>query len=86
MASTASSAPVTSHLPPDVDLLLSVKEVGHWLGVAPSTVRRYVASGDLPKPIVLGGSGGHPQTHRWRRSAIEGFVEARERGSDGSES
>ena len=87
MASTASSSSGgTSHLPPDVDRLLSVKEVGQWLGVAPITVRRYVASGNLPKPIVFRGSGGHPQTHRWRQSAIERFVEARERGSDGSES
>lgn len=79
-------ASTTPHLPPDGDRLLSVRELAHWLGVAPSTVRRYVASGDLPKPIVLGGSGGHPQTHRWRRSAIERFVDALERGPDGSES
>ena len=82
----ASPAPAPSRLPPDVDRLLSVREVARWLGVAPSTVRRYVASGDLPSPIVLGGSGGHAQTHRWRQSAIEGVVDALERGHDGSES
>ncbi|OGY23512.1 MAG: hypothetical protein A2172_04870 [Candidatus Woykebacteria bacterium RBG_13_40_15] len=50
---TAPTLRQTAHLPPDLDRLLSVREVANKLGIAPITVLRHIRSGDL-KAIDFG--------------------------------
>ena len=73
-AVTASSRP---DMPRGVDPLLSIRELSAWLGVSPSTIRRWVGAGAMPAPVVLGGHGreGHSQTHRWLQSEIQAWLD-----------
>ena len=42
--------------------------MGDWLGVSPSTIRRKVALGTFPAPILIG------RQLRWRKSTIERYI------------
>lgn len=57
-------------LPPELDAvrLLRDTQVAALLGVDRRTVRRLVASGDLPKPIKLAGS------TRWRAGQLADYL------------
>lgn len=52
------------------DRLLKVAELAKFLGVAPSTIYRWLESGKLPKPYQLGDA-----AVRWRMSEIEAWLE-----------
>jgi prophage regulatory protein len=52
------------------DRLLKVSELAKFLGVAPSTIYRWLESGKLPKPYQLGDA-----AVRWRMSEIETWLE-----------
>ena len=52
-------------------LLLTVKEVAHLLGLGQRTVWRLSSIGELPPPIRIG------RSRRWRRQAIEEYVDAK---------
>lgn len=73
----AVTAPNRPGVPGGVDPLLSVRAVSAWVGVSPSTIRRWVRAGAMPAPIVLGGHGGegNPQTHRWPQSEIQAWLD-----------
>ena len=53
---------------PHADPLLGIRQVGDWLGVSPSTIRRKVALGTFPAPILIG------RQLRWRTSTIERYI------------
>ncbi len=61
--------------PRAVQLLWSVRDVAHALGVSERAVWRWAAIGELPPPIQLG------RLKRWRRSAIESWIEKRQRAA-----
>jgi len=52
------------------DRLLKVSELAKFLGVAPSTIYRWLDSGKLPQPFDLGDA-----AVRWRKSEIEDWLE-----------
>ena len=54
------------------DRLIGIRTVSGWIGVSPSTIRRLVAAGDFPRPLVIGAQ------HRWRTSVIAQYVHERE--------
>lgn len=53
---------------PKVPALLRVSDVAALLAISVRCVWRLVASGDLPRPIKLGGS------TRWRACDLEAFI------------
>lgn len=55
---------------PSEDRLLKVSELAKFLGVAPSTIYRWLESGKLPQPYALGES-----AVRWRMREIEEWLE-----------
>ena len=73
----AVTAPSRPDVPRGVDPLLSIRDLSAWLGVSPSTLRRWVGAGAMPAPVVLGGRGreGNPQTHRWPQSEIQAWLD-----------
>ena len=56
------------------DRMLKVSELSEFLGIAPSTVYRWVKEENLPKPYEMGES-----AVRWRLSEIEAWLEDRKR-------
>ena len=58
---------------------LKVVDVVEWLGVARSTIYRWVDEGHLPKPIVLGPESHKNSTTRWLRTEVEHWLESRPR-------
>jgi prophage regulatory protein len=58
---------------------LKVGEVVAWLGVARSTVYRWVEEGHFPKPVVLGPERDKNSTMRWLRTEVEQWLESRPR-------
>ncbi len=50
------------------DRLLRDTEAATMLGVARSTFHRWVADGELPKPVKMGGC------TRWWQSELEGYL------------
>ena len=56
-----------------------VGEVVEWLGVARSTVYRWVEEGHFPKPVVLGTETEKKSTMRWLRTEVEQWLESRPR-------
>ena len=52
--------------------LLTQKDVANYLRVAPRTVQRMVAAGELPPPIRLS-----PGCSRWRRGDIDAHLDGR---------
>ncbi|WP_299636349.1 helix-turn-helix domain-containing protein [uncultured Ruegeria sp.] len=52
--------------------LLNVKDVAGMLNIGVSTVWRHAKSGNIPKPLRVGGS------VRWRKSALEEWVKQQE--------
>jgi excisionase family DNA binding protein len=59
---------------PSDDKLLKVGELAKYLGVAPSTVYRWLDSGKLFQPFALGDG-----AVRWRKSEIDQWLEERRR-------
>ena len=53
------------------DTLLTVQDVAAKLAISVRQVWRLVSSGDLPRPIALGGS------TRWSKRVIEDCIEAK---------
>jgi prophage regulatory protein len=58
---------------------LKVGEIVAWLGVARSTIYRWVEEGHFPKPVVLGPETERNSTTRWLRTDIEKWLDARPR-------
>jgi prophage regulatory protein len=58
---------------------LKVGDVVSWLGVARSTIYRWVDEGHFPKPIVLGPEKDRNSTMRWSQTEIEKWLESRPR-------
>jgi prophage regulatory protein len=56
------------------DRLLKVSELAKFLGVAPSTIYRWLECGKLPRPFELGEA-----AVRWRLSEIEQWLEENRR-------
>lgn len=52
------------------DRLLKVSELAKFLGVAPSTIYRWLDCGKLPQPFEIGEA-----AVRWRLSEIEQWLE-----------
>jgi prophage regulatory protein len=66
---------VCSHaLKPDdvADPLVSIKTVSRMTGLAVPTLKRYVATGQLPRPLRVG-----IRRVAWRQSVIEAWIAAR---------
>jgi prophage regulatory protein len=59
---------------PSDDRMLKVSELAEFLGVAPSTIYRWLERGKLPQPYEIGES-----AVRWRKSEIETWLEERKR-------
>jgi len=55
---------------PSDDRMLKVSELAKFLGVAPSTIYRWLESGKLPKPYERGDA-----AVRWRMSESEAWLE-----------
>lgn len=62
------------------DRLIKIQELCELTGYSPASIARHVEAGKLPRPIQLGGMGGH---RTWRLSDVETALElkysARER-------
>jgi len=56
------------------DRLLNLSELAEFLGVARSTIYRWIDCGKLPQPFDLGDS-----AVRWRKSEIEKWLEEQRR-------
>jgi len=56
--------------PHSEDRLLKVSELAKFLGVAPSTIYRWLENGKLPQPFEIGDA-----AVRWRKSEIEHWLE-----------
>jgi prophage regulatory protein len=54
-------------------------EVVSWLGVARSTIYRWVDEGHFPKPVVLGPEKDKNSTTRWLRTEVEQWLASRPR-------
>jgi len=52
---------------------ISAKELGEAMGVNARTIRRWVALGQMPKPLRVG------RGMRWKRATIDLWMEARKR-------
>ena len=59
-------SPTVDSLPED-ERLLRIREVSDYLGISPSTIRRFVKAGVFPLPRALGGQ------HRWRVREIREY-------------
>ena len=79
VTSTVSEAPSKTAAPAPAQDYLSKQGVADVLGCHPRTVRRMELDGELPEPVVVG------RLRRWRRSDIEGWIEA-QRAAPGSSS
>tara|TARA_Y100000114_G_scaffold155082_1_gene178456 strand:+ start:1315 stop:1503 length:189 start_codon:yes stop_codon:yes gene_type:complete len=55
---------------PSNDRMLKVSELAEFLGVAPSTIYRWVDAGKLPRPYDIGDA-----AVRWRMSEVEAWLE-----------
>jgi predicted DNA-binding transcriptional regulator AlpA len=60
-------------------LLLDARAVARLLGVSAKTATRLAAAGQLPRPIKLG------HLTRWSRVALEEWIAARQKGTNGVE-
>lgn len=60
--------------PRSEDRLLKVSELADFLGVAPSTIYRWLEMGKLPKPFEIG-----EKAVRWRKSEIDLWLEENRR-------
>ena len=60
----------------DDQCLYKIEEVSEKFKCAPSTIWRWIALGDFPKPLKIGG------TSRCTSSAISGVIEAAQRNQD----
>lgn len=58
----------------ELSRLLKVQEVAHLLAISTREVWRRADSGDLPKPLRLGG-----KIRRWLREEIEAIIEKAKR-------
>ena len=58
---------------------LKVGELHAWLGVARSTIYRWVEEGHFPKPVVLGPETERNSTTRWLRTDVEQWLASRPR-------
>lgn len=56
--------------------LLAPRTVGALLGVSTDTVRRMVAQGEFPTPIVLSAN-----THRWLSAVVHAWIAERSAGA-----
>ncbi|QDU84045.1 Helix-turn-helix domain protein [Planctomycetes bacterium Pla163] len=56
---------------PQLEPLLTVKDVAHLLSVTEKTVREWKAKGDLPEPFELGG------VIRWERAEVLDWLDSR---------
>ena len=79
VTSTVSEAPPKTAAPAPAQDYLSKQGVADVLGCHPRTVRRMELDGELPEPVAVG------RLRRWRRSDIEGWLEA-QRAAPGSRS
>ena len=59
-------------MPETVEQLLTTKDLCKLLQVSWRTLMRWQATGQIPQPIKVAG-----RTHRWRREAIEQFLDQR---------
>jgi len=59
---------------PSKDRMLKVSELATFLGVAPSTIYRWLEANKLPQPYALGES-----AVRWRMSEIEAWLEEKKK-------
>jgi len=70
--------------PSDNEEYLKVGEVAEALGVARTTIYKWVRTGHFPKPLVLGPENDKNSTTRWLRTEIDDWIRARPREkSDG---
>lgn len=59
----------------ELPTLLTKKQIAEYLGVTVRSIDRYVAAGELPNPIRIGGR------LRWRQQALAEFIERREQAA-----
>ena len=64
---------------PSDEKYLKVGEVAEALGVARTTIYRWVDSGHFPKPLVFGPENDKNSTTRWLRTEIDDWIRARPR-------
>lgn len=70
---------MTSH---SDDTYLKVGDLSEWLNVSRSTIYRWVEQNHFPNPVILGlgKDDGQRSVTRWKRSDVEAWLDARERG------
>lgn len=63
-------------------IFLSMAELAAWLGIYPSTIYRWLKSGDFPEPFQLCPKGDleDATTTRYRKSDIDAWIASRPRG------
>ena len=56
--------------------LLNITGLARYVGVSVVVARRYVKSGDLPPPLIIGNraTGGRAQVHRWDRQDVDAWL------------
>lgn len=59
-----------------LDRFWNIVQVADYLTVTETTVRRWVAAGQFPEPVLFG-----PRSRRWRESTVLAWVEARAKAS-----
>ena len=57
---------------PSTDRLIGIRAVSDWIALSRTTVRRHVAAGIFPAPLVIG------KVHRWRTSVVARWIHERE--------
>ena len=75
LSTTAAFAPAVPDARLDsrpIDTLLNDRDVCTFVNCARSTLWRWVAQGDFPKPLKIGGMS------RWKRSTVEQFLDKAE--------
>lgn len=68
---------MSKKFPSDEERLLTVTQVARWLGVAESTIYRWVKDGRFPVPICLGDPGNPHAAMRYRKGEIDEWLNAR---------
>ncbi len=58
---------------------IKVSEVAKRIGVARSTIYRWVDEGHFPKPVIFGPVKDYNSTSRWLRTEVEQWIESRPR-------
>ena len=76
MPATGSGMARRSGFKSEIDPLMSIDDVCHYLDIDRSTLDRWVKEGKILAPILMGGGSGIRKVKRWRRSELDAALDA----------